>query len=96
MGPPSTLLREAIIYPNTKVICFSSERERNEQHPFPDKNFIDEMTYEKFEQELNFYSELRQEEYAKKTNTNINYVMCEKNSAKSLMDLIEKNSAKIL
>lgn len=96
LGPPSTLLREAIIYPNTKVICFSSERERNEQHPFPDKNFIDEMTYEKFEQELNFYSELRQEEYAKKTNTNINYVMCEKNSAKSLMDLIEKNSAKIL
>ncbi len=95
VGAPSTLLREASIYPNAKIICFNPEK-KEKRNPFSETNYIDELTYEEFEKKLNFYNELGQDDYAQKTNTNIDYIMKKDNTVKNFLDLLDKENTNLI
>ena len=95
VGAPSTLLREASIYPNVKIICFNSEK-KEKKNPFSETNHIDELTYEKFEKKLNFYNDLGQADYAQKTNTDIDYIMKKDDTVKNFLSLLEKENTNLI
>ena len=75
IGAPSTLLRESSVYPNSKLICFNSEK-KDKKNPFSLTNFILDMTFEEFEKKLNLTFENGKNDVSAKTN-NSEYIMAE-------------------
>ena len=71
IGPPSALLREASFYPNTKILCFNTEKKLMSL-PFEGLNLFEENNFEKFEERINQIFKLDYEEYIKIINKNTN------------------------
>lgn len=64
IGAPSTLLREASAFPNTKVICFETETAKKNT-PFESAENINDIFYEIFEKKLSLIEKLKFDEYLK-------------------------------
>ena len=73
IGAPSTLLREASIYPKTKIVCFDPEIKFGKL-PFRGINVIKDNSYEKFEEKLNLLFKLI-EEYINKLENKTEYLI---------------------
>ena len=74
VGAPSTLLREASVYPNAKILCFSTYY-TDGKYPFVGLNLLKENSSEKFEERLNLLFNISYEEYTKKLQLKHNYLM---------------------
>jgi len=79
IGAPSTLLREASTFSNTKVLCFET-RKKNNGHPFSGINHINDNSYKRFEKRLNILFKLKYKNYLKKLNNQNNDLMSKKNT----------------
>ena len=74
VGPPSSLLREASTYNNTKILCFYP-RNKPGKYPFVGLNNLSESSYAKFEERLNLLFNLNHEDYTKKLEKKHTYLM---------------------
>lgn len=88
VGAPSTLLREASVYPNTKILCYNTEK--RSKLPFVGLNILSETSYEKFEERLNLILNLSYEDYTKKLERNHNYLMHSTNTIDYFLEFLEK------
>ncbi len=88
IGPPSSLLREASFYPNTKILCFNTEK-KFMSLPFEGLNILEENSYEKFEERINQILQFNYEEYIKKINKKHEYFMQKKNRLNFLLEFLE-------
>ena len=88
VGAPSTLLREASVYPNTKILCYNTEKKS--KLPFVGLNILSETSYEKFEERLNLILNLSYEDYTKKLERNHNYLMHSANTIDYFLEFLEK------
>lgn len=94
IGAPSTLLRESSVYPNSKLICFNSEK-KDKKNPFSLTNFILDMTFEEFEKKLNLTFESGKNDVLAKTN-NSEYIMAKINSINYFLELLEKEENSLI
>ena len=88
IGAPSTLLREASVYPHTKILCFNTEKEI--KLPFAGLNILSEASYEKFEERLNLLLNLSYKDYLKKLDRSHNYLMHNTNTIDYFLEYLEK------
>ncbi len=91
VGPPSSLLREASTYYNTKILCFYP-RNKPGKYPFVGLNNLSESSYEKFEERLNLLFNLNYEDYTKKLEKKHTYLMHNSNTIENLLEFLEKNT----
>ena len=89
VGAPSTLLREASINPNTKILCFDVEK--SGRHPFSGVNYINTISYKNFETKLNLLLKMKYNNYIRKLNYSLNYVMQKTDTIKSLLKFLNNN-----
>ena len=94
IGAPSTLLRESSVYPNSKLICFNSEK-KDKKNPFSLTNFILDMTFEEFEKKLNLTFENGKNDVSAKTNDS-EYIMAKINSINYFLELLEKKEKSLI
>lgn len=90
IGASSSLLREASVYPHTKILCFNTEVEEG-RIPFKGLNFLSENNYEKFEERLNLILNLSYEEYLKKLQKKHDYLMQNTNTIEYFLEFLKKN-----
>ena len=88
VGAPSTLLREASTYPNTKIFCFETRKKNNGQ-PFTGINHTNNVSYLNFEKRMNFLLNLRYKSYLNKLDYSDNYVMSKKNTVKFIKNYLK-------
>ena len=91
IGAPSTLLREASIYPKTKIVCFDPEIKFGKL-PFRGINVIKDNSYEKFEEKLNLLFKLNYEEYINKLENKTEYLMQKTNTIDYLLNYLNLKS----
>tara|TARA_Y100000591_G_C21791261_1_gene676682 strand:- start:213 stop:1334 length:1122 start_codon:yes stop_codon:yes gene_type:complete len=91
IGAPSTLLREASVYTNTKILCFSTIN-KIDKIPFVGLNLLSENSFEKFDERLNLLFSLSYEEYLKKLQSKHNYLMENIDTIEYLREFIKKGS----
>ena len=84
VGAPSSLLREASVYPNTKILCLDTEKKKD-KIPFVGLNILNETSYEKFEERLNLLFNLNYEDYTKKLEKKHTYLMHNTNTIENLL-----------
>ena len=89
IGAPSSLLREASVYPHTKILCFHTEVQEG-RLPFKGLNFLSENNYEKFEERLNVILNLNYEDYLKKIEKSHDYLMQKENTVDFFLTLLNK------
>lgn len=93
VGAPSTLLREASTFSNTKILCFET-RKKNNGHPFSGINHINNVTYKKFEKRLNILFKLKYKDYLKKLDYQNDYLMSKENTVKFIQSFLAKTQRK--
>ena len=91
IGAPSTLLREASVYPKTKIVCFDTAITFG-KFPFRGINVIKDNSYEKFEEKLNLLFELDYKEYIKKLEIKPEYLMQKTNTIDYLLNYLNLKS----
>jgi surface carbohydrate biosynthesis protein len=91
IGAPSTLLREASAFPDTKIICFETTSNKKDT-PFSSAENINNIFYEIFEQKLNLIEKLQYEEYLKSKYYEQN-VIKNINTVKFLINSLEKKQS---
>ena len=91
VGAPSTLLREASVYSDTKILCFSTDN-KDDKYPFVGLNLLRENSFEKFDERLNLLFALTYEEYAKKLQSKHNYLMENIDTIEYLREFIKNGS----
>jgi surface carbohydrate biosynthesis protein len=91
VGAPSSLLREASAYPNTKILCLDTEKKKD-KIPFVGLNILNETSYEKFEERLNLLFNLNYEDYTKKLEKKHTYLMHNTNTIENLLEFFKKNT----
>ncbi len=91
IGAPSTLLREASVYPKTKIVCFDPEIKFGKL-PFKGINVIKDNSYEKFEEKLNLLFKLNYEEYINKLENKPEYLMQKTNTIDYLLNYLNLKS----
>ena len=89
IGAPSTLLREASVYPNTKILCFDIEKKVGKL-PFMGLNNFYETSYEKFEEKLNFLLKLNYSDYIKNLDKPHDYLMHKIDTIDCFLEFLEK------
>lgn len=94
VGAPSTLLREASVYSDTKILCFSTEN-KDDKYPYAGLNLLRENSSEKFDERLNLLFALPYEEYVKKLQPKHNYLMENIDTIEYLREFI-KNGSKFI
>lgn len=87
VGAPSSLLREASIYYNTKILCFYP-RNKPGKYPFVGLNILSESSYKKFEERLNLLFDLNYEDYLKKLEKKHDYLMKDINTVEYLLKFL--------
>ena len=88
IGAPSTLLREASINPNTKILCFDIDK--SDSHPFSGINYTNKISYKEFEKKLNFLLKMKYNNYIKKLDYSLDYIMQETDTIKYLLKFLNK------
>ena len=88
IGAPSTLLREASINPNTKILCFDIEK--SGKHPFSGINYTNKTSFKEFEKKLNLLLKMKYNHYIKKLDYSLNYIMQEADTIKYLLKFLNK------
>lgn len=86
IGTPSTLLREASIYPNTKILCIDLEKKGRQ--PFSGINYLGKISYVEFEKKLNFLFKTKYNNYIRKLNYPLNYIMQKNNTINYLLNFL--------
>lgn len=95
IGAPSTLLREASVYPKTKVVCFDTSMKIG-RTPFEGINVIRDNSYEKFEEKLNLLFKLNYKEYLNKLKNKPEYLMQKTQTINYLLNYLNNIDKKIL
>ena len=90
VGAPSTLLREASVYDNAKILCFSSESK--DKTAFSGLNLLSENSFEKFEERLNLLFSLSDEEYKQKLERKHDYLMENINTIDYLKEFLKNEN----
>ena len=95
VGVPSSLLREASIYPKTKILCFDFEKKVGKQ-PFEGINHLDDISNEKIEKKLDFLLELDHDEYEKNLKNQNNILMEKKNTIELFKKFLYKKHKSLI
>ena len=95
IGAPSTLLREASVYPKTKIVCFDTSMNIG-NIPFKGINLIKDNSYEKFEEKLNLLFKLHYKEYLNKLENKPEYLMEKTETINYLLDYLNNIDKKKL
>lgn len=95
IGTASSLLREASIYPNTKILSYDIESKKN-KNPFSGINYIKHCSYKEFEKRLNYLFSLRLNKYEKLMKKKKEYLMNNTNSISVLHDFLNKKNKELI
>ena len=91
IGPPSTILREALSH-NAKVLCCEISPESEGIHPFDGFCYLENFNYQQFEKRLNHFLDINTENYYKKLNRKLDYYMKKENTSLLIKKLISKEN----
>ena len=95
VGAPSSLLREATIYPKTKILCFDIEKKTG-KNPFKGFNCLDDDSYEKFEKKIDLLLELDHDEYDRNLNNQTDLLMERTNTIDLFLEFLNKKRGSLI